>query len=283
METAVSAREIASSFSIPPRPEALIMISAEMKKDIPDANKISLSLKDDVTLYAAVLKVINSPLFGLRNKITSVHHATMLLGVEKVYSLVKVTALRTTLNAYPGLDRFWDTSKEVAQLSTSIARLLTGIETEDVYTVGMFHDCGVPLMMQKYPDFKELLLRVNADPDLTLSDEQNRLYGLNHYQVGYELANTWLLPEHICNAIKYQPYSTEAFSGKLDIDEKTQTLLAILIMAKHISNAFRRMWRLEGSPAKSLPSTEALNHMGLSEIDFLDIRDKCLDDLERLD
>ena len=201
MAKATSAREIASNFSIPPRPDALIAISKEMKKDSPDANKIAQSLKTDVTLYAAVLKVIYSPLFGLRNKVTSVDHATMLLGTTKVFSLVKVTALRTALDSYPGLDRFWDTAKEVAHLSTSLAGCLTGIESEDAYTVGMFHDCGIPLMMQKYPDFKELLYQVNANPDLTFSNEQNTQYNVNHYEVGHQLISTWLLPEHISEAI----------------------------------------------------------------------------------
>ncbi|OMH35305.1 HDOD domain-containing protein [Motiliproteus sp. MSK22-1] len=280
MAKAISAREIASSFSIPPRPDALIAISNEMKKSTPDAKKIAQSLKTDVTLYATVLKMINSPLFGLRNRVTSVDHATMLLGTTKVFSLVKVTALRTALDSYPGLDRFWDTAKEVAHLSTSLASRLTEIESEDAYTVGMFHDCGIPLMMQKYPDFKELLYQVNANPNLTFSNEQNSQYRVNHYEVGHQLINTWLLPEHICEAIRLQPLYTDAFSRRLDVDEKVLTLLAILIIAKHISNAFRRMWRIEDNRLKPLPPTAVFDHLGLSEMDFLDIKDKCLEELE---
>ncbi len=280
MDTAVSARNIASSFAIPPRPEALISISTEMKKEYPDPEKIAQSLKNDVTLYAAVLKVINSPLFGLRNKITSVDHATMLLGVAKIYSLVKVTALKTSLGTDPGLNRFWDTANEVAQLSSSLAAKLTGAESEEAYTVGMFHDCGIPLMIQKYQDFKGLLIRVNTNPNLTFSHEQDAQYGVNHYDVGYELTRSWLLPDHICEAIRFQPHSADVFSGRTGCDEKTQTLLAVLILAKHISSAFRSMWRFEDHQLKSLPPVEVMEHLGLSEIDFLDIRDNCLEELE---
>ncbi len=280
MAKALSASDIASSFVIPPRPQALISISAEMKKDHPNAQTIAAALKKDVTLYAAVLKMINSPLFGLRNKVNSVDHAIMLLGTSRVYSLVKVTALKNALSTEPGFERFWDTASEVAQLSASLAGHLTGINSEDAYTAGMFHDCGIPLMMQRFADFKELLYEVNSNPNLMFSNEQDVRYGVNHFGVGYELTRTWHLPEHICDAIRTQPLYADALSGRLAYSDNTLTLLSLLILAKNISGAFRRMWRIEDNRQKPLPPTEALNYLGLSEMDFLDIKDKCLEELE---
>ncbi|MCW8885182.1 MAG: HDOD domain-containing protein [Motiliproteus sp.] len=280
MAKATSASTIATSFSIPPRPDSLIKISTEMKKDYPNPKVIAEALKADVTLYGTLLKVINSPLFALRNKVTSVDNALMLLGMPKVYSLVRVTALKNALDREPRLDRFWDTASEVATLATKLSGYLTGIESEDAYTAGMFHDCGIPLMMQQYPDFKELLYRVNSNPNLTFSYEQDVCYGVNHYDVGYELTKTWLLPEAICETIKTQPLYADALTGKLSTSEHTQTLLAVVVLAKHISNAFRKMWRIEDKRLEALPSQEVLDYLGLSEIDFLEIKDKCLEDLE---
>src|SRR4051812_11529569 len=89
-----SASELAKKIAIPPRPEALVAITKEMDSDNPDVDRVADILKKDVTLYGAVLRVVNSPALGMPGGVNSIHRAIMLLGLKKVYAIAQVTSLQ---------------------------------------------------------------------------------------------------------------------------------------------------------------------------------------------
>jgi HD-like signal output (HDOD) protein len=64
---------------IPAKPQALIQIEAELRKDNPEPRVIVRIVGSDVGLSAAVLKTVNSPFFALSRKISSVTQAVALL------------------------------------------------------------------------------------------------------------------------------------------------------------------------------------------------------------
>jgi HD-like signal output (HDOD) protein len=68
---------------IPPRPEALLKLSDQVRSEDPNINLLAEAISSDVSLAGAVLQVVNSPFFGLRNRLTSVSQATSLLGVKR--------------------------------------------------------------------------------------------------------------------------------------------------------------------------------------------------------
>jgi len=64
--------------------------------------------------------------------------------------------------------RFWDTSSKVAIISSYIATRLPyisfehmrrQIEKDEAYTYGLFQDCGIPIMLNYHPAYKETLER----------------------------------------------------------------------------------------------------------------------------
>jgi HD-like signal output (HDOD) protein len=54
---------------IPPRPVILDRFKEEMHKDTPDFLRLSQIISADVSLSAGLIKVVNSPYFGLRRKV----------------------------------------------------------------------------------------------------------------------------------------------------------------------------------------------------------------------
>ena len=53
-------------------------------------------------------------------------------------------ALRARLSQKIDLGRFWDSAEEVAQLASALAKRLGGVDPEDAYMLGLFHDAGTP-------------------------------------------------------------------------------------------------------------------------------------------
>jgi HD-like signal output (HDOD) protein len=259
------AAAVAKKISIPPRPEALETITLELNKSDPDIDRIVAAIKKDVTLYGAVLRVVNSPVMGLQGGVTSIDRAIMLLGLKKVYSLTQVTAMKMGLSKALKMDRFWDSATEVAEIAAKLAHDVSGVSTESAYSVGMFHDFGIPLMMQAFPDYKTFLQTVNENSLLYLPAEEADRYGFTHYDVGYELGKVWL------------------FTDKIAIDEldTIKTLLALLEMAKNISGVYRKFWRMNQAHADAGIDPLLLAHLDLTQAEFFELRDDCLSGLDK--
>ena len=272
-----SAAGLAKSVRIPPRPEVLVAISNEVNSETPDIDRVVCAIKKDVTLYGAILRLVNSPAIGFAG-VKTIDRAIMLLGLKRIAQLAQVTVLQNQLGAAMRLNRFWDTAAEVAEITSLLASKFTGLSTEDAYTVGMFHDYGVPLMMQSFPDYKELLMEANQNPVMDLVEEETNRYGFNHYDVGFELGKIWLVPDHLNQAIRFQPQLDDMFANKIVIDDSdtVKTLLALLDMAKNISGTHRKFWRSKDETAALGVSPLALNFLDMDAADYLELRDEIL-------
>jgi len=271
------AQELVEQLKIPPRPEALISVIRELEKKEPDVDVVVNSLQSDVSLSGAVLQVVNSPLFSLPQQVSSIQQGIMLLGLEKVASLVRTTAMKNALGGCH-FDRFWDTASDVALIASHLAKQLTELEPDDAYTLGLFHECGIPLMMQAFPDYNELLKKVNNDNSLILSELEHDQYGTTHCALGYMLGRKWFLPEYINRGVFLMQGYKRVFNGKIKQSEHASQLLAVLLLARNISASFRK--ELRSDESEIVVCTEALDYFGLSELDFEGMGDALCAELE---
>ena len=269
-----SAEALAKAVKIPPRPEVLIEISGEINKPNPDIDRIAAAIKKDVTLYGAILRLVNSPLLG-GNGVKTIDRALMLLGLKRIAQIAQVVALQNQLGSKLSINRFWDTAAEVAEICAALARKFTGLPTEEAYTVGMFHDFGIPLMMQSFPDYKGLLNEANKNPSVDLAEIETQRYGFNHYDVGFELGRIWCVPEHLNQAIRFQPDLPAVLSDRVVVDDidTIKTLLALLDMAKNISATHRKLWRTEDDSAGVGVDPAVLEHFELEAEDYVELRE----------
>jgi HD-like signal output (HDOD) protein len=95
---------------------------------------------------------------------------------------------------------------------------------------GLFHECGVPILMQRFPDYgKALRLSASKEwPDLTQEDSQ---FKTDHCVTGFLLARHWHLPDFICQAVRFH-------HDILSTEHKATTMVAILQISIHIHNAY---------------------------------------------
>jgi HD-like signal output (HDOD) protein len=163
----------------------------------------------------------------------------------------------------------------MAFICSGLARRMTNIPPDEAYTLGLFCDCGIPILAQKYPDYKEVLKIANdvAMDEFTLVEEQH--YNTNHAVVGYFVGKGWGLPEVIRKVILQHHYPVEVILGK---ESKSRlpfhNLFCILTLAGYIELLSR------GGPEN--PVWEAkqlliLEYMGVSEPDYSEIRDDMLE------
>lgn len=221
---------------IPPRPTILVHIEQETAKDDPDFIHLARLLSQDVALAAGMIKVANSPYFSFGKKIPTVQEALLVLGLKLVSKTVAGLALRQVFKHIPNMERFWDASAMTAEVSAGLAKQLgsaTGIRPEDAFTFALFHDCGIPMLMNPFPEYRDVLARANNESTRPFTAVEEESIGLNHAVLGAQLAEDWLLPEETCLAIRHH-HDREAINGTIDIPARSRRLIAIAQLAEHL-------------------------------------------------
>jgi HD-like signal output (HDOD) protein len=280
--TAASVEKILGSVSLPACPAILLDIMAEARKDEPDFGKITKLVGNDAGISASVLKLSNSPAFRRGSNIGSISQAVSLLGLKKVMLAVNtlflrksVTASNPSANAF--LEKFWDKSSYTAEVASMLAQALPGISAEDAYSIGLFHDSGIPVLMQRFPDhpFENNLL--GNDWGNIHRDEESKL-GTNHAVVGNLLARNWGLPTHICQTILHH-HDLSIFSDKShQMSTDVRSFIALLILAEHIVNIFLEL-EAENYLVQSTMHARAMNHLGLEHSEFSEMAADILGEL----
>ena len=232
------AEQIAQSVGIPAQPQFVLEIREELNQSEPDSSKIANIVSNDPALSAKLLKIINSPFFGLRREIVSIKHALVLLGLKNFFNSLIASSLRDALGSH-GTDHdiFWEHSTNTAIIAKHIARKnMSPIDEEQAYMAGLFHDCGVPLLLNKFPDYSSISqLAFNDIEQLVVGesiiDFEDARYQTDHCVVGYFVAKSWHLPDAICQAIRYH------HDPDIDVqlDDATKLMSSTVILADYIS------------------------------------------------
>jgi len=222
---------------IPPRPTVVTAVMQERNSDEPNLHRVAQLISADVGLSAAVLKTINSPLYGLRRHVSSIEQAVNMLGMKNIGALVMGLALR---NAVPsqGLARFWDSAARTALVASHLARVLGCADKEEAHLFGLFHDCGIPLLMQRFPNYKETLQLANSARDQAFTDVEDDRHGTNHTVVGSLLATNWRLPEHLRDAIRMH-HDLNVFQSRQA--SAVLNLIAVGLLAERIESSYSRL------------------------------------------
>lgn len=223
---------LAKGISIPPQPKILLEIDKLMQKPDFSMKVLAAAIGQDVGLTAAVFKIVNSPGMGVARRIDSLDQAVAALGSGPLVNLVRCSALRQSLGGNAEVfTRFWEHAADIAVLAAAIARklrLICNIPPDQAYAAGLFMDCGVPVLMQRFPDYCQDYRagKTSSWPNLT---EEDGKIASSHTAVGYLVAKQWRLPDFIADAIRDH-------HDALPHGYAMRTMPSILLMATHLRN-----------------------------------------------
>jgi HD-like signal output (HDOD) protein len=261
--------KILGSVPIPSAPAAYMDLHELMQQDEPDIEAVAATIARDPGLAALVLKTLNSPFFGLRSKVSSIRQATVLLGLLNVGNIVAGLALRMAMEEAggPEPEHYWDSPVNIGMVAARLAQQLPGVLPDEAYMLGLFHNVGPPLMMQRFDDYRGLLLEAQSDGQSVLEREDER-YSTNHAVVGYYVSRSWGLPEHIGDLILRHHDVDGVFADNDGRFTREGGLIAALKMAEHID---KRFWGKNDDPEWQAWGDAVLSYTGISSTDFEDI------------
>lgn len=275
MSQELSAEQIQQALqgiSVPPQPQIMVDLQMEQYMPDPDLEVIARLISQDPGLSGALLKIVNSSYFGLSNKIASIQRAVNLLGSRSIINLINALSIRGEMSddTIVTLNRFWDTAQDVAMTCLTLAKRTGAQAVDEAYALGLFHDCGVPLMLKRFPNYMAVLEEAyaNAGPDCRVVDTENNAFNTNHAVVGYYTAKSWRLPQHVTDAIANHHNALAIFSDESSRNSQLKNLLAILKMAEHICSSYRVLGNQSVDHEWNAIGHLVLDYVGLSDYDF---------------
>lgn len=220
---------------IPPSPAILVAIDSELRKEDADQREIARLISQDVALAGHVMHIANSPAFSTGRQLTSIAQALSVLGSNQVFNLVVCHLLKLALSDRQdaAMHRFWETSSRTAAVSAELAMHIGGVRPDIAYTFGLFHDCGIPLVIKRFPKARAVLAAANAAEDRLFTDVEEAALGTNHAVVGYFLARRWKLADFIAEGVlHHHDYSALIEPGR--VSDAARRLISVCVLAEHI-------------------------------------------------
>ena len=192
---------------LPTIPQTLQRVLEGLERASTTAKHLDAIIREDPVLTAKILKVANSPYYGLKGEVSSIAHAVVILGFEEVKNMVIGLSLTGTFSGDLGFEEFkapnlWLHSIGVASAAKLVAERVPGLDPDELFTGGMLHDLGRFLMCLYFkPELKEILAlqRKNGTPLWKVEQE----YGLSHGEVGAYLTTRWGLSDLLVSVVRY--------------------------------------------------------------------------------
>ena len=264
---------------IPPQPQ--ILVDIQMETAMPDCSldNIAALIAKDVSLSGWVLKTVNSSFFSLPNKVTSIGQAIKLLGVSSVINIVNAVSISEALaiDDIEALNDFWDNANDVASACSVVSKKLGLPLADSAYTLGLFHDCGIPLLRMKHENYFDILKDAYSQSEVRITEVENRTIQSNHAVIGYYVAKSWKLPTEICQAIADHHKVGEMLALNKGAESTKNNLLVTLKIAEHLCGTYSKPGEANVDYEFERIKPAIFNYLGISEIELDDIRDDLYD------
>ena len=226
MEKIVSIQEFATL------PQAATKVLSLLEDDYSlDIKELAKIIETDASLTIKLIRVANSPLFAIGSTISSVHHAILTLGLNRVTNIVIGISVfskfmySSSIEVKNLLDKYWQHTAAVGVVSKSLSKRI-GLNFKDTEFIGgLLHDIGKIAMIQfdnleRYRNVIDLI----EHRQLNDYEAEERVFDLTHCDVGGRIATLWKLPKSIISAIAYHKDFRKA-------DKDSQTIVAIVNVA----------------------------------------------------
>jgi HD-like signal output (HDOD) protein len=167
------------------------------------ARQLAKVIKKDPSITAQLLRLVNSPRYHHRGKISSINFAVAQLGPRAVIAMAfSAVIFRVLGNESHVFDRvkLWRHSLETAILCREIAVKCAYHPPEEAFVLGLMHDLGLILMESLFPDhFKDVCHLLESGSSMMAAEE--KIFNTNHARIGQFLADHWNLPKFMGEAI----------------------------------------------------------------------------------
>lgn len=189
---------------LPPLPKAALRALQTVRKDDVSLETVAATLDCDASLTARVLRLANSPFYGVPGRVVTARAAAQVLGRRTLESLLTLASMAGQLDKPRArcfdTPAYWRHSLATAIAARALAKE-AGLDEDQTFVAGLLHDIGLLAMSVYFPDELDALLTAARDSDVTLCTIEQQQNLTSHALVGSWIATHWNFPADVAQAI----------------------------------------------------------------------------------
>lgn len=233
--------------ALPSLPAVVIELMTLVHQHHANLEPVAHTLALDQALSAKVLRLANSPFYGVPGRIDSIRDGVQMLGMRQLSNLVLAASLTLEFEKRYGITlhmrNFWRHSIGCAVAARHVAAT-TGHDTSTAFTAGLLHDMGRLVAESHYPDAMAEAQEWAMAQDIPTAAAEEAMLGIGHAELGAMVAKHWHFTNDVIHAIAHHHQPPSA----------TQATLADVV---HAANAMAHALDLAGTPTEAVPMQDS--------------------------
>jgi HD-like signal output (HDOD) protein/serine phosphatase RsbU (regulator of sigma subunit) len=203
---------------LPQPPQTTLDVLRACSAEEATHQEIAQKVSTDPLLTAELLRMVNTPLFGLGKEIQSIQHAVTILGSKALRNVVLCLSIGQVIDerAFATLDikPFWEDSLRRAVTARLLATH-SGLNPDDAFTAGLLQDFGLLVLLHLFPDKQPHWAELRIMTPAERLQEENQLFGHTHDVVAAQLMQHWGLPDNLSQSLAHHHDSDGIEAGSM--------------------------------------------------------------------
>lgn len=205
---------------LPPMPQIVFKAHEIMDDSNSSTKQVADLIETDQAIATKVLKMANSAYYGLSGKVSSIQHASVVLGYKALGELITLAGTSVLMgNKLYGYDMdsgdLWRHAMAVAFASKIIAKNGFPSLENDAFSAGLIHDVGKLILDRPVLNRKVLFEEYMGSGDKSYLAAERKILGFDHAEIGYEICCHWKIPEALAQTIRYHHNPERSDSDQL--------------------------------------------------------------------
>ena len=192
---------IKNQISLPSPPAIAVKILNTVQNAEFSLGDLETIISADPALISKMLRIVNSAMYSLPNKVGNISRALSILGTNLIKNVALSFVIAGDLHGDDSssfdFDYFWRRSVTAA-VAAELVMGLTQKKDEDIFVAGLLQDIGVlVLYLAKGKEYDAALKHCVVSGGTNLVPIEQDLFRYDHQQVGCLLLESWGIPESI--------------------------------------------------------------------------------------
>jgi HD-like signal output (HDOD) protein len=193
---------------LPPMPQVAQKARQVLANPNSSYSDLAKVIETDQGIVTRILKMANSSYYGLSGNVSTVQHASSVLGAKALMELLNLACsseiLGKTLGGYDlSAGDLWKHSLAVARASQILAGRVQPALEQDAFSAGLIHDVGKiildPYINERKGEFQSFVTKENE----SFLKAEKELLGFDHAELASEVCERWHIPKHISVSIRF--------------------------------------------------------------------------------
>ena len=197
--------------NIPPMPIVAAKVLSLFNSQETNYKEICRVISNDAAISARLLKIANSPIYGLQRKISTLDRAISIVGERSLRNIVLAASLEGMTGSFGKREKMlWEETIFCALTCHTIAQHIEDVNADEAFLVGLFRHIGKIVMNFNDPKSFRTMMEIYENGKQSLDSLEEHYFSYTHAVIGAAVLEKWDLSkllilttlhhsdEHVC-------------------------------------------------------------------------------------